>query len=63
MEKVLLSVVSNKKLTENVYEMKFKGDVSAITAPGQFVEIKIAPPDICVRRGGRRPYDNLQNRG
>lgn len=41
MERVLLSVVSNKKLTENVYEMKLKGDVSAITAPGQFVEIKI----------------------
>ena len=33
MEKVLLSIVSNKKLTENVYEMKLEGDVSAITAP------------------------------
>ena len=41
MEKVLFSIVSNKKLTENVYEMKLQGDVSAITAPGQFVEIKI----------------------
>lgn len=40
MEKVLLSVVSNKKLTENVYEMKFKGDVSAITAPDSLSKSK-----------------------
>lgn len=41
MKQVFLDIISNKALTDNVYEMKLKGDVSAITAPGQFVNIKL----------------------
>ena len=35
------TIVENIALTENVYKMTLKGDVSAITAPGQFVNIKL----------------------
>lgn len=41
MEKVFFTVKENNKLTENVYEMKLSGDVSAIKAPGQFVNLLI----------------------
>ena len=34
-------VVSNEKLTENVYKMVLGGDTSSITAPGQFINIKL----------------------
>jgi len=34
-------VISNEKLTENVYNMVLGGDTSAITAPGQFINIKL----------------------
>ena len=34
-------VISNEKLTDNVYRMKLSGDTSAITAPGQFINIKL----------------------
>ena len=39
MKRVLLDIIQNKSLTENVFEMKLQGDVSDITAPGQFVNI------------------------
>ena len=35
------SVLSNEKLTENVYKMVLGGDTSSITAPGQFINIKL----------------------
>ena len=35
------SVLSNVQLTSNVYRMVVKGDVSALTRPGQFVNFKI----------------------
>lgn len=34
-------IKSNVKLTENIYEMVLIGDTSSITAPGQFVNIKL----------------------
>ena len=34
-----LTITENKQLTESVYQMTLSGDVSAITAPGQFVNI------------------------
>lgn len=34
-------VLSNEKLTESVYKMKLSGDTSEITAPGQFINIKL----------------------
>jgi dihydroorotate dehydrogenase electron transfer subunit len=36
------TVVSNEKLTENVYKMVLSGETSAITAPGQFINIKLS---------------------
>ena len=34
-------VLSNEKLTQTVYKMVLAGDISSITAPGQFVNIKL----------------------
>lgn len=34
-------ILSNKKIAKNVYEMILQGDTSLITAPGQFVNIKL----------------------
>ena len=34
-------IIENIALTDNVYKMTLQGDVSAITAPGQFVNIKL----------------------
>lgn len=41
MKQVLLTVKENISLTENVFKMVLTGDCSAITSPGQFVNIKI----------------------
>ncbi len=35
------AILQNIALTDNVYKMTLQGDVSAITAPGQFVNIKL----------------------
>ena len=37
----IYEIILNEKLTDNVYKMIIKGDTSAITAPGQFVNIKL----------------------
>lgn len=34
-------IKSNRKLTDSVYEMVLSGDTSSITAPGQFINIKL----------------------
>lgn len=41
MEKVILTVISNEKLTSNVYKMVLEGDLKAIKAPGQFVNFQL----------------------
>ncbi len=41
MKQGLFEIIENIPLTENVFRMVLKGDVSAITAPGQFVNIKL----------------------
>ena len=41
MEQKFLKIESNICIAADVYEMKLSGDVSAITAPGQFVNIKL----------------------
>lgn len=41
MNKNMYTIVSNRPLTRDVYEMKLKGDTSGITAPGQFINIRI----------------------
>ena len=57
MKQVLLKITENIPLTDNVYKMCLKGDVSAITAPGQFINIKLEglflrrPISVCDCRG------------
>ena len=41
MKQSIFKIVSNIPLTENVYKMMLSGDTSAITATGQFVNIKL----------------------
>ena len=41
MKQGLFEIIENKPLTQNVYQMTLSGDVSDITAPGQFVNIKL----------------------
>ncbi len=41
MKQVILTIIENIHLTENVMKMRLSGDVSDITAPGQFVNIKL----------------------
>lgn len=37
----LYEIKSNVKLTESIFEMVLEGDTSSITAPGQFINIKL----------------------
>ncbi len=41
MDTKIYTIISNRQLTGTVYEMKLEGDTSMITAPGQFVNIKL----------------------
>ncbi len=41
MKQGLFEIIENTALTENVYKMRLKGDTSDITAPGQFINIKL----------------------
>lgn len=39
MKQVILEIIKNEPLTANVYKMILKGNLSAVTAPGQFVNL------------------------
>ncbi|MBQ2310943.1 MAG: dihydroorotate dehydrogenase electron transfer subunit [Firmicutes bacterium] len=41
MKQVILTIEQNKELAANAYEMVLSGDVSAVTRPGQFVNIQL----------------------
>ena len=41
MKQVFLELISTESLCENVYKSVFRGDVSGVTAPGQFVNVKL----------------------
>ena len=41
MKQSLFEIVENTQLVSGVYRMKLRGDTSAITAPGQFVNIQL----------------------
>ena len=41
MKQTIFTIVSNEALTDTVYKMVLGGDTSAITAPGQFVNIQL----------------------
>ncbi len=59
MKQGLFEIVQNRALTDSVYEMVLSGDTSEITAPGQFVNIKLSgrflrrPISVCDCRGDR----------
>ena len=42
MKKGIFTILTNEALTSSVYRMTLEGDTSAITAPGQFVNIQLA---------------------
>jgi len=41
MKQGIYIINENKQLAEGIYRMRFAGDVSAVTAPGQFINIKL----------------------
>ena len=41
MKESIFTILENKPLTDCVYRMRLHGDMSAITAPGQFVNLKL----------------------
>ena len=41
MKQGIYTIASNRALTADVFEMRLLGDTSAITAPGQFINIKL----------------------
>ncbi len=41
MKQVVFEVISNRQLTDSVYQMELAGNTEAITAPGQFVELSV----------------------
>ena len=41
MKQSLFEIIENIPLTKDVHQMKLSGDTSAITAPGQFVNIRL----------------------
>ena len=59
MQQSIFEIVSNRPLTQSVYEMVMAGDTSAITAPGQFVNIKLEglflrrPISVCDMEDGK----------
>ena len=41
MQDSIFTVAAQRRLTDNVYELKLKGDTSHITRPGQFVNLRL----------------------
>ena len=59
MRDIIFEVISNKKIAKNTYECVLSGDISDITASGQFVNIKLdgfylrRPISVCDAEGGK----------
>ena len=57
MKQQIFTIIENKPLTDSVYRLRLGGNTSAITAPGQFVNIKLEgkylrrPISVCDRSG------------
>ena len=58
MKQSIFEIIENRPLTDSVYEMRLVGDTGEITAPGQFVNIKLdglflrRPISVCDRTAG-----------
>ena len=60
----LYEIRSNVKIARDVYEMTLSGDTSAVTTPGQFINIKLdgffsPPSDFGLRLGCADAHDPL----
>ncbi len=59
MRDIIFEVISNKKIAKNTYECVLSGDISDITASGQFVNIKLdgfylrRPISVCDAEGSK----------
>ena len=59
MKDSVFKIVSNEKIAKNTYECVLSGDISAVTASGQFVNIKLdgfylrRPISVCEAKDGR----------
>ena len=59
MKDISFKIISNEKIAKNTYECVLDGDISAITAPGQFVNIKLdgfylrRPISVCDAEDGK----------
>ena len=59
MKDSLFEIIDNRKIAKNTYEMVLAGDTSHITAPGQFVNLKLSgfylrrPISVCDLEGDR----------
>ncbi len=42
MKEVIFEIIENSRLSDGIYLMRLAGDTSAVTAPGQFVNLKLA---------------------
>ena len=42
MKQTNLTAIENKRLTDGIYRLRLTGDTTAITAPGQFVNLKLS---------------------
>lgn len=58
MKQTNLTVIENKRLADGIYRLRLTGDTTAITAPGQFVNLKLSgfflrrPISVCDWTGG-----------
>ena len=41
MKEVIFEIIENSRLSDGIYLMRLAGDTSAVTAPVQFVNLKI----------------------
>ena len=57
MKQSIFTIIENEQLTASVWQMRLVGDTSAITTPGQFVNILL---DGCYLR---RPHDRCSPGG
>ena len=48
MKQTVMTLTSRRRLTADVFELRFAGDASAISRPGQFVNIQL--PERFLRR-------------
>lgn len=48
MKEITYHIASNRPLTGNVWEIRLQGDTSSVTAPGQFINLKL--PELFLRR-------------